>query len=61
MRNIILIHEFNRIRKNILIMASLQAFTKSDLLEFTKSNSDKFIILIHGNVYDITKFLNEVR
>ena len=35
-------------------------FTKAELFEFCSANPGKSIISIHGQIYDITKFLDEV-
>ena len=39
---------------------SVKIFSKKDLKAYCKANLNKFIILIHENVYDITKFIDEV-
>ena len=39
---------------------SMKVFNKTELKQYCIDNSDKLIILIHGIVYDITKFIDEV-
>jgi cytochrome b involved in lipid metabolism len=37
-----------------------KSFTKTELKAFCKKNSDKIVLVIHGSIYDVTKFANEV-
>ena len=35
-------------------------FTKEEVVDFAKQNPDKLILSIHDNIYDVTKFADEV-
>jgi cytochrome b involved in lipid metabolism len=37
-----------------------KTFTKAELFEYCEANPNKLLISIHENVYDITKFADEV-
>ncbi len=39
---------------------SMQEFTKEELLTYCKDNLEKLVIVINGNVYDVTDFTQEV-
>ena len=37
-----------------------KSFTRTELKAFCKKNSDKIVLVIHGCIYDVTKFANVV-
>ena len=39
---------------------SVRVFSKSELFDYCKANENKTIIAIHDNLYDVTKFADEV-
>ena len=43
-----------------IIKMSDKVFTKAELFEYCETNPNKIFISIHENVYDITKFADEV-
>ena len=38
----------------------MKTFSQQSLLEHVADNKDRNFISIHGNVYDVTEFLDEV-
>ena len=41
-------------------MSENNLYTQESLLKYTTDNSDRNIIVIHENVYDVTEFMDEV-
>ena len=35
-------------------------YNKPELKAYCKTNSDRIILVIHGSIYDVTKFADEV-